>query len=304
MKNDHLKINQLGQWLEQARAITLLAHHRATSLLPGQYRSLFKGRGIEYESSREYVMGDDPKRIDWRLTARRGLKKEDGTYQTPYIKEFCEEREVTVILASDVSGSLRYYGAESHTKLEIATHTCGLLASSAVLNHDRVGLTLFTQNVELCIPPGKGIHQVIKIIYSLLAHQPKSNETDLTQILHFLVSQYRRRCLVFLISDFLSKDREFGKYLKVAAQKHELVAVHITDHSQMPDVGLSYLRDAETGEEILVDTSSNIFQQQYTQHLQQRKKNLAAIFADARVPVIQISNQESVLTTILRHYHT
>lgn len=233
-------------------------------VLAGEYQSVFKGRGMEFSEVREYQQGDDIRTIDWNVTARTGA---------PHVKKFIEERELTVILLVDVSSSGEF-GTIKQMKGEVAVEICALLAFSAIKNNDRVGLIIFTDTIEKFIPPKKGKKHVLRVIRELLYFQPKKKKTDISAVLEYLGRVQKRKSVVFLVSDFLSKDYE--KDLQVANRKHDLIAITITDPREikMPKIGFIEFEDAETGELVVIDT--------YSPEVRRQFENLSAHDRDKR----------------------
>jgi uncharacterized protein (DUF58 family) len=232
--------------LKKIRRIEIATSRLASELLAGQYHSAFKGRGIEFEEVRPYQPGDDVRAIDWNVTARTG---------DPYIKQFREERELTVMLIVDMSGS-QGFGTNEQTKRELITELCATLAFSAIRNNDKVGLLAFTDRIEKFVPPRKGTQHVLRVIRELLAHEPVGNGTDIAGALEYFRHVQRRRCTAFLVSDF--QDDGWEQAIRVVRRKHDLVAIDVGDRRELelPEVGLLEMRDAESGELVLLDTSS------------------------------------------------
>ena len=213
--------------------------------LAGGYHSVFKGRGMEFSEVREYIPGDDVRTIDWNVTARAGH---------PYVKKFVEERELTVVLAVDRSAS-GAFGSVSRLKNEVAAEVAAVLAYSAIRNNDRVGLLIFTDREEMFIPPRKGRNHVLRVIREVLAFEPRGTRTSISSALDFINQAIAKRSVVFLLSDFI--DAGFDKQLSIASRHHDVIAISIEDprESELPSVGLVSVRDAETGEDVLVDSS-------------------------------------------------
>ena len=235
---------QLEDVLKEVRRIQIVARRQVNDLLAGEYLSVFKGRGMEFDAVREYVPGDEIRSIDWNVTARTG---------TPFVKTFCEERELTVILAVDISAS-GSFGSFRLSKMETAVEVAAVLMFTALRNHDKVGLLFFTDDVVKYIPPRKGRANVLRLIRELLATEPVKAPTDISKALDFLGRVQRRRCVVFVMSDFLGPD--CSRALAIANQRHDCVAVTMGDprESSLPDVGFLTLRDAETDELLELDT--------------------------------------------------
>ncbi len=232
--------------LKKVRQIEIRTNRTVDSILGGEYHSAFKGRGMEFEEVREYQPGDEVRTIDWNVTARAGQ---------PFVKSYREERELTVFALVDVSPS-EHFGSGQQQKNELAAEFSALIAFSAIRNGDKFGLVLFTDRVELYIPPKKGKKHVLRVIRELLTHEPQSQGTDIAEALRFLARVQRRRATVFLTSDFISEDYE--KDLSAVRAKHDLIAVRTSDRREieLPDAGLMALEDAETGEVVVVDSRS------------------------------------------------
>jgi len=258
----------------------------------GEYHSVFKGRGMEFSEVREYQVGDDIRTIDWNVTAR---------YGHPYVKIYEEERELTVILMVDVSSSGEF-GTFERMKGEIAVEICALLAFSAIKNNDKVGLIIFTDKVEKFVPPRKGKSHVLRVLRELLYFKPEDKMTDISAALDYFNRVIRRRSVVFLVSDFISKNYE--RALRIANKKHDIVAIHIVDPREMelPNIGYVELEDAETGEQILLDTTDKevrrLFAQKTSQAMIQRDK----MFKSMNVDSIAIHTDESYFEPLIRFF--
>ena len=232
--------------LKQVRQIEIRTKGLVNHLFSGEYHSVFKGRGMEFSEVREYQYGDDIRNIDWNVTARFGH---------PYIKIFEEERELTVMLMVDISGSLMF-GSVSKTKQRVAAELSAILAFSALKNNDKVGLILFTDKIEKFVPPRKGNKHVLRIIREVLSFEPEGNATDIKAALEFMNNAIKKRSIIFLLSDFLDEDYE--KILRVVGKKNDLIGVVLDDRreNEIPPIGLIKFTDAETGEERWIDTSN------------------------------------------------
>jgi uncharacterized protein (DUF58 family) len=232
--------------LKQVRQIEIRTKGLVNHLFSGEYHSVFKGRGMEFSEVREYQFGDDIRNIDWNVTARFGH---------PFIKVFEEERELTVILMVDLSGSLMF-GSTSKTKRSVAAELSAILAFSALKNNDKVGLILFTDKIEKFVPPRKGNKHVLRIIRDVLSYEPGGNATDIKGALEFMNGAIKKRSIVFLLSDFM--DEGYEKILRVVGKKHDLIGVILDDRreNELPDIGLIKFVDAETGQERWIDTNS------------------------------------------------
>ncbi|MDG2422918.1 MAG: DUF58 domain-containing protein [Phycisphaerales bacterium] len=232
--------------LRRIRRIEITTSRVVDELLAGQYHSAFKGMGMEFEEVREYQVGDDVRRIDWNVSARAGK---------PHVKTFREERELTVMLLVDMSAS-QSFGTGEQMKRDLVAEVCATLAFSAIKNNDNVGLICFTDKVEKFVPPRKGSRHVLRVIRELLAFEPEGTGTNLDAAMEYLTRIQKRKCVAFLVSDF--EDEGWERAAQVASRRHDLIAVDIHDprESELPDVGLVELEDNETGQLVLVDTSS------------------------------------------------
>jgi uncharacterized protein (DUF58 family) len=230
--------------LRAVRKIQIRTSHLVSDLFAGEYHSVFKGRGMEFAEVRQYQPGDEVRTIDWNVTARTG---------EPYVKRFTEERELTVMLLVDASGSTRF-GSVRQFKQELAAEIAALLAFSAITNNDKVGLVIFSDRIELAVPPRKGTRHVLRVIREILNHVPRGRGTDIPLALDHLENVVRRRCVAFLLSDFLAT--ELRRPLRVANRRHDLIAVVLEDPREqtLPDLGLLALEDAESGDAVVVDT--------------------------------------------------
>jgi uncharacterized protein (DUF58 family) len=231
--------------LKAIRKIQIRTSHLVSDMFGGQYHSVFKGRGMEFAEVRQYLPGDEVRTIDWNVTARTGV---------PHVKRFTEERELTVMLVVDASASTRF-GSVAQFKQELAAELAALLAYSAIANNDKVGLLIFTDRIELAVPPRKGNRHVLRVIREILNHVPRGHGTDIPLALDHLNKVVPRRCVAFLISDFLAGD--LRRPLRVANRRHDLIAVVLEDprELELADVGLLALQDPESGETMVVDTS-------------------------------------------------
>src|SRR5215813_7550862 len=265
--------------VRQIRRLQLRARRAVEGLLGGEYRSVFKGAGIAFEEVREYQPGDDIRAIDWNVTARMGH---------PFIKRFIEERELTVMLVVDCSGS-NQFGTRVQQKREVAAELAAVLAFSAISNNDRVGLVQFTDRVERFVPPRKGTRHVLRLIRDVLFYQPEHRGTSLREGLDFLNRVLHRRTIVFLLSDFL--DRHFESSFKRTGRRHDLIALRISDprEEDLPAVGLLELEDTETGERLLLDTDSAAVREAFRAAAEQRRAALRQMARQARVDLIEVS---------------
>ncbi|MDR3012722.1 MAG: DUF58 domain-containing protein [Chitinispirillales bacterium] len=278
--------------LQQVRQIELRTRRIVDTVLSGEYHSAFKGRGMEFSEVRAYTDGDDIRTIDWNVTARMG---------SPYIKKYIEERELTVMLVVDASSSGNF-GSVDKFKGEMAVELCSLLAFSAIRNNDRVGLIIFTSDIEVFIPPRKGKNHVLRVIRELLYFQPKHKGTDISNALKFLNRVQTKTCIVFLVSDFISA--EFETPLRITSKRHDLVAISVTDprEESLPRIGLIELEDAETGETILFDTRNKKALDIYKREKENQRKHLEETLKTMGVDEISISTNTGYVTPIVKFF--
>jgi uncharacterized protein (DUF58 family) len=278
--------------IRQIRRLQLRARRAVEDLLGGEYHSVFKGMGIAFEEVREYQPGDDIRTIDWNVTARMGH---------PFIKRFVEERELTVMLLVDCSGS-QQFGTRLQQKREVAAELAAVLAFSAISNNDRVGLIACTDRVERFVPPRKGTRHVLRLIRDVLFFQPEHQGTSLREGLEYLNRVLHRRAIVFLLSDFL--DRDFERLLKRTGRRHDLIAIRLTDprEEELPAVGLLELEDAETGAHVLVDTNSQPVREGYALAARQRREALRQLARSARIDLVEVATDGSHLDALIRFF--
>lgn len=265
------------------RLIEIQTSKAVDDVLAGEYSSVFKGSGMEFEEVREYAPGDEIRSIDWNVTARMGK---------PFVKRYVEERELTVWLLVDLSAS-GAFGSLSQLKNEAAAEFCALLAFAAIRNNDKVGLIVFTDRVELSIPPSKGRTHVLRLIRELLRFEPEGRGTDLAVALEYLGRVTHKRGVVFLVSDFLSPGvlaEQSGKQLRVLARRHDLIAVTVGDRREreLPDIGLIELEDAETGECVLIDTSSARVRRDYAADARRRGAERQSFFRSTGIDEVEV----------------
>ncbi len=278
--------------MKQIRRIQIRTSRMVNDILAGQYESVFKGQGMEFREVREYVPGDDIRMIDWNVTARAG---------SPHVKLLAEERELTVMLVVDASGSGRF-GSLSRFKNELAAELCAVLAFSAIQNNDKVGLIIFTDDIELYVPPSKGRKHVLRVIREVLFFEPKGRGTNIPVALHFLNNVTKRRSVCFLVSDFMADDYEAA--LRIANSRHDIVAVEVSDPREevLPDVGLVSVRDAESGRESLVDTSDARLRRDYGQAAIERSRQRNQIFQRTRVDAIRVRTDRPYIEELYRFF--
>ena len=263
-----------------------------SDVFSGEYHSVFKGRGMEFDEVREYQPGDEVRDIDWNVTARFGR---------PFTKKFVEERELTVMLLVDASGSSQF-GTRGQFKNELAAEICAVLAFSAIRNKDKVGLIIFTDRIEKFVPPAKGSRHVLRVIREILYFRPEGLKTDIEGALGFLNRVTRRRSVAFLVSDF--RDQGFEKSLTIAGKRHDLISIMISDprEHELPPVGLIGLRDAESGELFEIDTSRRSFRKHYREKNREEEELLMKIFRRADVDCIRLTTGEPYVTALRRFF--
>lgn len=282
--------------MKEVRRLQVRTKRRVQGLFAGEYHSAFKGRGIEFADVREYEPGDDVRAIDWNVTARAGR---------PFIKRFVEERELTVVLAVDLSASGVFSSSDGlRMKNRVAVEAAAALAFSASINHDRVGLCLFTDEVELFVPPGKGRVHTLRVLRELLNFQPRARGTDIAGAALHLGRILTRRGTIFVISDFLSKVETLETPLRLLARKHEVVALQIQDPRErtLPNVGLVEAVDPESGAVRLLDTASRRVREAYATHTARRDAELAAMFARAKIDRVELSTARPFVSDLERYF--
>ncbi len=276
--------------IRKVRKIEIKTRGLTRQVFAGEYHSAFKGRGVTFSEVREYQYGDDTRTIDWNVTAR---------FNHPYIKIFEEERELTVMLMVDVSGS-RNFGSDISLKKNVITEISAVLSFSAIFNNDKIGVIFFSDRVEKFIPPKKGRKHILHIIRELIEFNPESEKTDLVEPLRYLTNVIKKRCTTFVLSDFLCPP--FEDSLKIAGRKHDVVALHIFDRreTEMPPVGLVKFYDPETGRERWVDTNPVAVRDHYRRHWQEHSKNLNSVFARCGVDMNSIDTSEDYVKPLIK----
>src|SRR6185436_15017561 len=267
--------------IKKIRRIEIRTRHLVNDSFAGEYHAIFKGRGMEFEEVRPYRPGDEVRTIDWNVTARTGQ---------PFVKRYVEERELTVMLLVDASASGKF-ATVNRFKREIAAELAAVLAFSAITNNDKVGVLIFTDQVELFIPPRKGRRHVLRLIRDLLAFEPKGYRTDLKLGLETLNHVLKRRSIIFLLSDFLSSPNSYSSILQVSNRRHDIIAVTFTDprEQEWPNVGMVALEDAETGQIQWIDTGSRHWRQAFMERVDELKLARERVFRRAKVDRIDIS---------------
>jgi len=281
-----------AELLQRIKAIQVKTNYLVNDIMAGEYVSAFKGRGMEFSEVREYQPGDDVRLIDWNVTARMNQ---------PFIKEFKEERELTLMLLVDVSSSGEF-GSAGKLKNEVSAEIASILAFAAIKNNDKIGLIVFSDKIEHTIPPKKGKAHIWNIIRTILNFKPEGKGTNLSLPLEYLLNIQKRKATAFLISDF--QDDNYEAKLKLAKQKHDLVAISITDQREetLPNVGLIQLEDAESGETLLVDTGDNEMTRQYAIQSQDKREKRKTYFRSIGIDTIEIHTNRSLTEPIIRYF--
>lgn len=276
--------------LKKVRKIEIKTRGLSQNIFAGQYHSAFKGRGMAFSEVREYQFGDDVRDIDWNVTAR---------FHRPFVKVFEEERELTVMLLIDCSGSLDF-GTRHEMKREMATEIAATLAFSAIQNNDKIGVIFFSDHIEKYIPPKKGRRHILYIIREMLDFHPESRRTDLAEATTTLTRVMKRRCTSFLISDFYDR-KDFSRQLQIANRKHDVVAIQVYDpiDRQLPDVGMVKVTDAETGHEMIIDTSSRRVRQAHNKYWMDREERLRKTFARSKVDWISVATDQDYIKSLM-----
>ena len=281
---------ETSEIIKKVRKIEIKARGLSSNIFAGQYHSAFKGRGMAFSEVREYQFGDDVRDIDWNVTAR---------FHRPYVKVFEEERELTVMLLIDVSGSLDF-GTQKQMKRDMVTEIAATIAFSAIQNNDKIGVVFFSDKIEKYIPPKKGRKHILYIIREMLDFHPESKRTDVKQAVEFLSSVQKRRTTAFILSDFYVRN-DFQQSLQIANRKHDVVAIQVYDQRarELPDVGLMKVVDAETGFEQYVDTSSKRLRDSYRKYWQSRQSQLLETLNKSNVDNVSIATNEDFVKAML-----
>lgn len=282
--------------LKKVRKIEIKTRGLSNNIFSGEYHSAFKGRGMAFSEVREYQPGDDIRSIDWNVTAR---------FNTPFVKVFHEERELTVMLLIDVSGS-RIFGTTDKLKKELVTELAAVLSFSAGSNNDKIGVIFFSDRIEKFIPPKKGRTHILRIIRELIEFEPQSNKTNLSEALRYFTNSMKKRCTAFILSDFMDVDQQqtvrFEDALKIAARKHDVVALRVYDHreTELPKVGVIEMKDAETGEIAWVDTSLRSVRNQYGEWWRTTTERLNHTLMRCRVDNVSVNTGEDYVKPLIR----
>ena len=278
--------------LKKVRKIEIKTRRLSDHIFSGEYHTSFKGRGMTFSEVRQYQYGDDVRAIDWNVTAR---------YNEPFVKVFEEERELTMMLMVDISGS-ESFGTKNQLKRDMVTEIAATLAFSATQNNDKIGLLLFSDQIELFIPPKKGKSHVLRIIRELIEFESKSKKTDLSQALKYLSSVLKKKAIVFLISDFMVK--EYEHTLKIASKRHDVTGIRVFDQREesIPNIGVVNMLDAETGETLLVDTTSSKVRMDYEKYYRENVNYFKDIFSKCGAGTISSRVDESYVTKLLGYF--
>jgi uncharacterized protein (DUF58 family) len=278
--------------LRKIRTIEIKTTKLVEDYFSGQYESVFKGMGMEFSEVREYFPGDDVRAIDWNVTARFGR---------PFIKKFTEERELTIVLMVDLSGS-EEFGSREKSKAEIACEIGAIIAFSALKNQDKVGLILFTEEPEKYLPAKKGRRHVLRIIREILMYRPQKKGTHIQKALEFLNDVVKRKAVVFLISDFIGENYE--KLLRITNKKHDLITIVLNDEREknLPPIGLLELEDSETGERVLIDSGDPKFTEQYVKLVSEEEEKRSKLFRKTRIDSVEIRSDQSYVTPLYRFF--
>ena len=281
---------ETSEIIKKVRKVEIKTRGLSSNIFAGQYHSAFKGRGMAFSEVREYQFGDDVRDIDWNVTAR---------FHRPYVKVFEEERELTVMLLIDVSGSLDF-GTQKQMKRDMVTEIAATIAFSAIQNNDKIGVVFFSDKIEKYIPPKKGRKHILYIIREMLDFHPESKRTDVKQAVEFLSSVQKRRTTAFILSDFYVRN-DFMQSLQIANRKHDVVAIQVYDQraKELPDVGLMKVVDAETGFEQYVDTSSKRLRDSYRKFWMNRQTQLFETFNKSNVDNVSIATNEDFVKALM-----
>jgi len=280
---------ETSELLKKVRKIEIKTKGLSKQIFAGEYHSAFKGRGMSFSEVREYQFGDDVRNIDWNVTAR---------FNKPYIKVFEEERELTVMLLIDMSGS-KNFGTKQRFKDELVTEIAAVLSFSAIQNNDKIGVIFFTDKVEKFIPPKKGRKHILRIIRELIDFTPESKQTNISEALRYFTSAIKKRCTAFVISDFM--DKNFEKALQIANHKHDIIALQIFDQreTQLPPIGLVKMKDAESGKEFWINTSSKKLRRKFETDRLKFDANIKDTFAKSGVDFVKIKTDDDYIKSLL-----
>lgn len=281
---------ETAEILKKVRKIEIKTRGLSQNIFAGQYHSAFKGRGMAFAEVREYQFGDDVRDIDWNVTAR---------FRKPYIKVYEEERELTVMLMIDVSGSLDF-GTQRCTKSEMVAEIAATIAFSAMQNNDKIGVIFFSDRIEKYIPPKKGRKHILYIIREMLDFHPQSHKTDVGMAVASLTQVMKRRCTAFLLSDFYNK-KDMLKELQIASRKHDIIAMQVYDRraKELPNVGLMKILDSETGHEMYIDTGSKKLRLAHTKYWMEQEQRLSQTFSKSKVDWMSVATDEDYVKAMM-----
>ena len=282
---------ETSELIKRVRRIEIKTRGLSRNIFAGEYHSAFKGRGMAFSEVREYQFGDDIRNIDWNVTAR---------YNKPFVKIYEEERELTVMLLIDVSGS-REFGSEDKLKKNIITEIAAILAFSAIQNNDKIGVIFFSEKIEKFIPPKKGRSHILRIISELIDFEPEARGTDISGAIRYLTNAIKKRCTAFVISDFIQKDESLENALSIANNRHDVVALRIYDEreTRLPDIGMIKLKDAETGNYVWIDTSDSKARNTYRMWWKKLSMQLDNSFKKSGVDYVNISTNHDYVKALI-----
>jgi len=277
--------------LKKVRKIEIKTRGLSRNIFAGEYHSAFKGRGMAFSEVREYQFGDDIRNIDWNVTAR---------YNHPYVKIFEEERELTVVLLIDVSGS-REFGSFEKLKKNVITELSAVLSFSAIQNNDKIGVIFFSDKIEKFIPPKKGKSHILRIIRELIDFEPEHRKTNIAEAIRYLTNAIKKRCTAFVISDFMDDNAELEQALSIANKKHDVVALKVYDEreTELPSIGMIKLKDAETGEYVWVDSSSSRTRQVYAKWWRDHMQTMDVMFKKCRIDYVAVNTNEDYVKSLM-----
>lgn len=275
--------------IKKVRKIEIKTKGLSNQIFSGEYHSAFKGRGMAFSEVREYAMGDEIRTIDWNVTAR---------FNEPFVKVFEEERELTVMLLVDVSAS-EMFGTKNQIKRETITELCAVLAFSAVSNNDRIGLILFSEGIEMFIPPKKGKSHILRIIRELINYEPKNTGTDIAEALKYFTKMVKKKSIAFVLSDFVAED--FSDAIKIASRKHDVVALKVKDKAEfnIPNIGIAQFKDLETGEAKWINTSLRYVRNKYEKAAAEKEEEIRQLFRRSKTDYCEIFTDEGYIKPLM-----
>jgi len=281
-----------SELIKKIRKIEIRTRRLSSNVFSGEYHSAFKGKGMAFSEVREYQFGDEIRSIDWNVTSR---------FNHPYVKVFEEERELTVVLLVDVSASGKF-GAFSQYKKDLITELCAVISFASLQNNDKIGVIFFSDRIEKFIPPKKGRSHVLRIISELLNFKPQGKNTDISIALKYTLNVIKKRAIVFLLSDFL--DRDYSEPLKIAGKKHDTIAIQVYDkrEAELPEAGLIYSQDAETGNLIVTDTSSKKVRSEYSAWWERKQEDLNELLKRNNIDLIRLATDESYISPLMNFF--